>query len=108
MANYPRYAIYYTSAPDSALDQFGASLLGYDAHGGEDLPFPDGLPSDWRDLTHDPRKYGFHATLKAPIALGDGKAETRPDRKMGHLTAVADTIEEAERNALAARDCIII
>jgi putative phosphonate metabolism protein len=77
MANYPRYAIYYTSAPDSALDQFGASLLGYDAHGGEDLPFPDGLPSDWRDLTQDPRKYGFHATLKAPIALGDGKAETR-------------------------------
>ncbi|KRR19030.1 phosphonate metabolism protein [Bradyrhizobium lablabi] len=77
MANFPRYAIYYTSAPDSALDRFGGSLLGYDTHSGEDLPFPDGLPPDWRDLTQDPRKYGFHATLKAPIALADGKGETR-------------------------------
>ncbi|WP_065749905.1 DUF1045 domain-containing protein [Bradyrhizobium paxllaeri] len=77
MANFPRYAIYYTSAPDSALDRFGASLLGYDTHSGEDLPFPDGLPPDWRDLTQDPRKYGFHATLKAPITLADGKAEAR-------------------------------
>jgi hypothetical protein len=54
MANYPRYAIYYTAAQGSALDRFGASLLGYDAYGGDDLPFPDGLPSDWRDLTQDP------------------------------------------------------
>ena len=77
MANYPRYAIYYTAAQGSALDRFGASLLGYDAYGGDDLPFPDGLPLDWRDLTQDPRKYGFHATLKAPMALADGKAEAR-------------------------------
>ena len=73
----PRYAIYYTAAQDSALDRFGASLLGYDAYGGDELPFPDGLPLDWRDLTQDPRKYGFHATLKAPMALADGKAETQ-------------------------------
>ena len=73
MANYPRYAIYYTSAQGSALDRFGASLLGYDAYGGGELPFPDGLPSDWRDLTQDPRKYGFHATLKAPFSLAEGR-----------------------------------
>ncbi|NOJ39270.1 DUF1045 domain-containing protein [Bradyrhizobium australiense] len=77
MANLSRYAIYYTATPDSVLDRFGASLLGYDAYSGEDLPFPDGLPLDWRDLTHDPRKYGFHATLKAPMALADGKAEAQ-------------------------------
>jgi len=75
MANYPRYAIYYTAAAGSALDRFGASLLGYDAYGGDDLPFPDGLPLDWRDLTQDPRKYGFHATLKAPMALTPGTTE---------------------------------
>jgi putative phosphonate metabolism protein len=80
MANYPRYAIYYTAAHGSVLDRFGASLLGYDAYGGDELPFPDGVMQtipDWRDLTHDPRKYGFHATLKAPMALADGKAEAR-------------------------------
>ncbi|UPJ46678.1 DUF1045 domain-containing protein [Bradyrhizobium sp. 200] len=78
MANHPRYAIYYTAAPGSALDRFGASLLGYDANGGDDLPFPDGVVQtipDWRELTQDPRKYGFHATLKAPIALADGRTE---------------------------------
>ncbi len=44
MATYPRYAIYYAPAPGSALDRFGASLLGYDAYHGENLSFPDGVP----------------------------------------------------------------
>ncbi|MEO8317499.1 MAG: DUF1045 domain-containing protein [Bradyrhizobium sp.] len=77
MANYPRYAIYYAAAPGSVLDQFGASLLGYDAYRDEDLPFPDGVPPDWREVTQDPRKYGFHATLKAPMALAPGRTEAQ-------------------------------
>ena len=77
MANYPRYAIYDAPTPDSALNRFGAQMLGYDAHGGDDLPFPDGVTPDWRELTGDPRKYGFHATLKAPMALPDGKTEAQ-------------------------------
>jgi 5-(carboxyamino)imidazole ribonucleotide synthase len=32
-----------------------------------------------------------------------GKREARPGRKMGHLTALASTIDEAERIAIAAR-----
>jgi hypothetical protein len=40
MTNYPRYAIYYAPAPNSELDRFGAHMLGYDAYGGADLPFP--------------------------------------------------------------------
>ena len=35
-----------------------------------------------------------------------GKQEARPGRKMGHLTAVADTPREAARAALAARDAL--
>ncbi len=75
---YPRYAIYYTPEPGSDLDRFGAELLGYDATTGEDFSFPEGvlqLAPDWRELTHDPRKYGFHATLKAPLSLAPGKTE---------------------------------
>ena len=78
MASFPRYAIYYVAPPGSDLDRFGATLLGYDAIGGGDLPFPDGIAQsvpDWRELTRDPRKYGFHATLKAPLALAPGKTE---------------------------------
>jgi putative phosphonate metabolism protein len=78
MADDPRYAIYYVPAPDSGLNRFGAHLLGYDAFSGEDLPFPDGMlqvTPDWREQTGDPRKYGFHATLKAPMSLAPGKTE---------------------------------
>lgn len=76
MANFPRYAIYYAPAHDSILDRFGSGLLGYDAREGADLSFPDGIgAADWRELTEDPRKYGFHATLKAPTALAPGKRE---------------------------------
>ena len=76
MAKFPRYAIYYAPAPGSDLERFGAALLGYDAYAGADLPFPAtaGRP-DWRDITDDPRKYGFHATLKAPMSLVSGKSE---------------------------------
>ena len=62
----------------SDLDRFGAELLGYDAFAGDDLPFPDDVfqaAPDWRELTADPRKYGFHATLKAPFSLAPGKTE---------------------------------
>jgi len=78
MAHFPRYAIYYASARGSALDRFGAEMLGYDAWIGEALPFPAdvvGQVPDWHALSDDPRKYGFHATLKAPMALADGKTE---------------------------------
>jgi 5-(carboxyamino)imidazole ribonucleotide synthase len=36
-----------------------------------------------------------------------GKAEPRPGRKMGHLTAIADTADEATRLALRARDLLL-
>jgi putative phosphonate metabolism protein len=76
MAGFPRYAIYYAAPRDSALDRFGSEHLGSDAWSGDDLPFPDGVPADWRALTNDPRKYGFHATLKAPFALAPGTSES--------------------------------
>jgi putative phosphonate metabolism protein len=78
MPNGPRYAIYYSPAPGCELDRFGAHLLGYDAFTGADLPFPGGVAQfapDWRNLTEDPRKYGFHATLKAPLSLATGTTE---------------------------------
>lgn len=76
MTNYPRYAIYYAPAPHSDLDRFGAEWLGYDAYQGADLPAGStGDIPDWRALTDDPRKYGFHATLKAPMSLAAGKDE---------------------------------
>lgn len=90
MATHPRYAIYYAAAPDSELEQFGASLLGYDAYSSEELPFPDGVPTDWRELTRDPRTYGFHATLKAPLTLATGRTENQ-------LVAACELFADAAR-----------
>ncbi|MDB5619377.1 DUF1045 domain-containing protein [Tardiphaga sp.] len=78
MTDFPRYAIYYAPPADAPLACFGANVLGYDAFVGQDVPFPDRLVADipdWAELTQDPRKYGFHATLKAPFALAPGIGE---------------------------------
>lgn len=74
----PRYAIYFVPDADSPLYRFGAGLLGYDAYRGTSLTLPETMTratADWAAVTEEPRKYGFHATLKAPIALADGTSE---------------------------------
>lgn len=78
MTGFPRHAIYFAAGADHALSRFGAELLGYDAYTGDEISFPQDalhVAPDWRDITADPRKYGFHGTLKAPIALAPGKTE---------------------------------
>ena len=76
--------------PAACSTGLAPSLLGYDAYTGDDLPFPDGVPPDWRDLTQDPRKYGFHATLKAPMALAAGRTEAQ-------LVAACELFADAAR-----------
>src|SRR5689334_13566531 len=80
MTSSPRYAIYYVAAEGSALDRFGSHLLGYDAWTGKDIAFAEGAAdavSDWPELTEDARRYGFHATLKAPFHLADDHSEDK-------------------------------
>jgi putative phosphonate metabolism protein len=74
----PRYAVYFVPAAQSALYRFGSAFLGYDCYTGSEIAFPDVLPlpaPEWRELTQEPRRYGFHATLKAPFSLADGADE---------------------------------
>lgn len=74
----PRYAIYFVPDADSPLYRFGAGLVGYDVYQGIPLAPPEMLTravADWTTITEEPRRYGFHATLKAPIVLADGTTE---------------------------------
>jgi len=78
MSEYPRYAIYFAPDADRALTRFGAETLGYDAYSGHDIDHTDNLIAefaDWAEITRDPRKYGFHGTLKAPFTLAPDKSE---------------------------------
>lgn len=74
----PRYAIYFAPPGQSPLWRFGSSVIGHDAESGEDLPPPPLRRFDaarWREITAEPRRYGFHGTLKAPFRLAPGRSE---------------------------------
>lgn len=64
-----RYAIYFVPAAETALYQFGAAVLGYDAYTGRDTPYIRAVDPGWPDRVCEPRVYGFHATLKPPFRL---------------------------------------
>jgi putative phosphonate metabolism protein len=70
-----RYAIYYAPPERSTWWRFGARWLGRDAASAAVLAQPEvpGVPPEaFRALTETPRRYGFHATIKAPFALRAG------------------------------------
>ena len=74
----PRYAIYLAPSPDTPLWRAASRVIGRDAVTGEALPFPDITPcdaGDWAEVTAEPRRYGFHGTLKAPFELAEGCSE---------------------------------
>lgn len=128
MTAFPRYAIYYAPDAASPLARFGAELLGYDVHAGRDVDHPADVVADmpdWPALTADPRRYGFHGTLKAPFPLTDTRSEaellsicklfantpraipviTPGVRIISGFTAVVPTKPCAPLNALA-QDCV--
>lgn len=73
----PRYALYFVPGADTALYRFGTSVLGYDCRTGKETPFIDGVDTaSWPAIVKEPKVYGFHATLKAPIRLAAGVAES--------------------------------
>lgn len=74
-----RYAIYAVPEIGSALWSFGSSVLGYDAASMQPVDRPTSMEANncnWEEWTAEPRKYGFHATLKAPFRLGAGACST--------------------------------
>jgi hypothetical protein len=119
-----RYAVYFVPAADSDLYRYGSSVLAYDCHSGGDAALPAELRPDaeaWRRLTEEPRRYGFHATLKAPfylspsctqaqlenaflsfVGLGHHAARIEPDvRMLGGFVAVVPRQPSTQVAALA-------
>jgi putative phosphonate metabolism protein len=70
-----RYAVYFAPDPGSALARVGAEWLGYDVAAGASVPQPrlNGISAErLHAITEEPRRYGFHATLKPPFVLAEG------------------------------------
>lgn len=84
-----RYAIYYAPSEGSALSAFGRRWLGRD-DAGTDMDRRREVPGFSRErlcaLTATARKYGFHATLKAPFRLA---TTTSPEELAATVAAFA-------------------
>lgn len=78
MSHMSRYALYYAPDQNSPWWAAGCRWLGRDPQTGQDLqqPLVDGIPPlVLQQLSSDARRYGFHATLKAPFRLAEGFQE---------------------------------
>lgn len=97
--DFQRFAVYH-APPLGALSDRAAGWLGWDAARGEEpAPFvPDGLPLPAEELTARPRKYGFHATLRAPFRLRADLGFADLDSALERL---ADRIEPVTLDGLA-------
>jgi 2'-5' RNA ligase len=94
-ASEPRYAVYFVPAADSGLYRFGSTVLQYDCYTGTAI-FPPAefrdQPEEWRKATEEPRRYGFHATLKAPFYLAPTCGEAQLVSAFQSFAAIGRTI----------------
>jgi putative phosphonate metabolism protein len=73
-----RYAIYFAPTPQSHAWELGCQWLGRSSVTNQtcDQPTIAGLTrAEFAALTRAPRRYGWHATLKAPFSLSQGISE---------------------------------
>ena len=87
-----RYAIYFSPAKHSPWWDFGAHWLGRDECDDQALAQPELThigPTDLNSITAEPRRYGFHATLKAPFHLREGLSL---DDLVTRMRALASTL----------------
>jgi putative phosphonate metabolism protein len=80
-----RYAIYFTPAEHDPLQRIAAAWLGRDPFTSTTPAAPTTsslLPAEIAFHTAAARRYGFHATLKAPFQLAPGESEAALQRAL--------------------------
>jgi hypothetical protein len=86
-----RYSVYFAPPPQSAWWQAGSQWLGRCAAGNAVLAMPaiKGMSEDeWQSARAAPRRYGWHATLKAPFILA-------PDTSVNLLATTLSTLAQS-------------
>jgi Protein of unknown function (DUF1045) len=93
MTAFRRLAVYYTPPPGAFAD-FGAGWLGWDvARGARAVRTLDVEGAD--EITATPRRYGFHATLKPPFRLAEGRTEAELRDTLAKVAAATPAIRGA-------------
>jgi len=95
----PRYAIYFVPAAQSELYRYGSAILGYDCYTAKTVDFPAAPGSaavNWNELSKTPRRYGFHATLKAPFHLSPSHSETQLIRAVQNFAGLGHAVHNFE------------
>ena len=88
-----RYAIYFAPAQGSPWWEFGTCWLGRDECLDVQIAQPALAqigPAELHAATAQPRRYGFHATVKAPFALSEGNTL---DQLITRMQALAATLK---------------
>jgi putative phosphonate metabolism protein len=92
---FERFAIYWSPEPGTALHALGQQWLGHDPDGKHSASpgFSFALaPDAARKVTAAPRRYGLHATLKAPFRLRPGVQIKDLSRRLEVFAAVRDAL----------------
>lgn len=90
MAMSERFALYYAPAASDPLAQLAAKWLGRDPAGGQPVaaaPAGSISASERRRFTDSARRYGFHATLKAPMRLRPGLRRADLEEELARFAA---------------------
>jgi hypothetical protein len=88
---FKRYAIYFTPPP-GCFSQLATAWLGWDLTQGRAVPHPDIEGVNVATLTERPRKYGLHATIKAPFTVADGVTEQELTDALAAFCAAHPTV----------------
>ncbi|MBX3581698.1 MAG: DUF1045 domain-containing protein [Rhizobiaceae bacterium] len=90
-----RYAIYFTPGQNETLTRLAASWLGRDAFTDASVPPPAVSSLAAAEIafhTASARRYGFHATLKAPFHLASGTTEAELDATLARYADAAQPV----------------
>jgi putative phosphonate metabolism protein len=88
-----RVAIYYTPPADHPLTKAAGLWLGRDAFSGQPMPTPPADALDVGLIAAEPRRYGFHATMKAPFRLARDRSLSEIDRVLVEFCAATVPID---------------
>jgi len=89
-----RLALYYTPPEHHPLSRAAAAWLGRDPWRASTAATAG--PPGPEDIVREPRRYGFHATLKAPFRLAGGRTVDALRSALGDFCAAAQAVEIPE------------